>query len=73
MADIVAAFKSPRSGVVFTGSTHGDAFSASDVLIDEMTENDFLDAEGFSLPDGTEFVTREEALVRFGFSCTEDR
>ncbi len=72
--DIVAAFKSPRSGKVFVGETHGDAFAASDVKsVDELTQNEFLEAEGFSAPDGTGFMSREEALEQLGFSCTEDR
>jgi hypothetical protein len=72
MAGIVAAFKSPFSGKVFTGPTHGDAFANSDVRrIDEMTQNQFLEAEGFSLPDGSGFMSREETLERHGFSCVE--
>lgn len=72
--DIVAAFKSPRSGKVFVGNTHGDAFSASDIQsVDELTQNEFLDAEGFAFPDGTGFMSREETLEKYGFSCGEDR
>ena len=71
--EVVAAFRSPVSGRVFTGTTHGDAFSNSDIKsVNDMTQNDFLEAEGFSKLDGTGFMSRSEALERFGFSCSED-
>jgi len=71
--EVVAAFRSPASGRVFTGTTHADAFSRCDIKsVNDMTQNDFLESEGFSKPDGTEFMSREEALERLGFSCSED-
>lgn len=64
-----AAFKSP-SGLITTGITHADAFSLSDVKFDELSQDEFLDGEGFLL-DGR-FLSREETLDELGFSCTED-
>ena len=73
MTKIVAAFKSPKTGRVFVGVTHGDAFADSDIeSVDDLTQNEFLDAEGFSFPDGTGFMSREETLMRHGYSCVED-
>lgn len=73
MTQIVAAFKSPKTGRVFVGATHGDAFADSDIeSVDDLTQNEFLDAEGFSFPDGTGFMSREETLMRHGYSCVED-
>ena len=72
-ATIVAAFRSPVSGKVFTGTTHGDAFANSDVKrFDDLTQDQFLEAEGFSFPDGSGFMSREETLEQHGFSCSED-
>jgi hypothetical protein len=73
MLNIVAAFKSPRSGQVFTGCNHGEAFYVSDIKsIEDLTETEFLKAEGFSAPDGTKFMSREKALAKFGVSTSED-
>jgi hypothetical protein len=73
MKSIIAAFRSPLSGKVFVGSTHGDAFANSDVpSIESITQNQLLDSEGFSNTDGTGFMSREETLRQYGFSCTED-
>lgn len=65
-----AAFRSPRTGRITTGPTHADAFWANDVAMNEITEDQLLDGEGFW--DGKRFWSRAETNEAFGFSTVEE-
>ena len=68
--NIKAAFRSPLSGNITVGNNHFEAFGQSDVpAIDEITEDQLLDGEGF-LIDGI-FYSREETYNLIGCSCVE--
>ena len=73
MKRLVAAFKSPLSGKVFTGPNHGVAFIESDVpSITTLSELELLEAEGFSNQDGSGFITRIESKRLHGFFSSEE-
>jgi len=70
--NLVAAFRNPKTGEVTTGDNHADAFDRSSIkCIYEISERDLLASEGFSKPDGTHFMTRDQTNRKFGISMSE--